>query len=97
MTTVTFTVSNSTGGRVPDFPVRLNALTHNIDLGGVCGTPSAISPSNFQMTNSTGQATFVYRVRVAAGSSTSLFACVPYESFPNLTLPLQAFSLGPPP
>lgn len=96
VTTVTFTVSNSTGGRVTNFPVALNALAYTSNLGGSCGTPSSVSPANFQMTNSTGQATFVYRVRIAAGSGSSLFSCVPYDTFPSLTLPLQAFSLALP-
>jgi hypothetical protein len=98
VTTVTFTVSNSTGGRVTNFPVGIDALAYNTNQGGSCGTPSTFSPaSNYQLTDSTGQAVFVYRLRVGAGTITQLASCVPFISLPTLSLPLQAFALGLPP
>ena len=102
VTTVTFTVSNSTGGRVPGHPVVLDAQSYLFASGSCMTSPAPVSPGNalsgtYQLTNSTGQATFIYRVRMAVGSGNSLTECIPYADFQNLPLPLKGYALGLPP
>lgn len=98
VTTFTFTVSNSTGGRVTNWPVALDVVNTPAGAGcspgalGLLLTPTCGSPS-FQVTNSTGQATWVLRLPFGG---TSGFGFSP-SSFITFISSLQSFALGIPP
>ena len=92
VTTITFTVSNSTGGRVPNFPVSFAPTNYT----GTCnGQPeSSQTPSaNYYLTDSTGQVQVAYRLRFSESGN---ILCAPALALPYVSPTLTAYALGLP-
>ncbi|PIR17183.1 MAG: hypothetical protein COV48_08890, partial [Elusimicrobia bacterium CG11_big_fil_rev_8_21_14_0_20_64_6] len=90
VTTLTFTVSNSTGGRVPNYPVAVDRTNFN----GTCnGQPESSSTpdANYILTDSTGQASVIYRLRYTESGG---IACAPALALPNVSPTVTTYALG---
>lgn len=83
VTTLTFTVSNSTGGRVPGYPVALDYLSSNVS-----GLTQSISPAgNYSLTDSTGQARYVLRLRFPDWAADA-------DEYEDFSATVRAYALG---
>ncbi|MDD5302137.1 MAG: PQQ-binding-like beta-propeller repeat protein, partial [Elusimicrobia bacterium] len=93
VTTLTFTVSNSTGGRVSNYPVALDRT----NFTGVCNATmpeSSLTPAaNYYLTDSTGQARIAYRLRYTESGN---ILCTPALALPNVNPTVNAYALGLP-
>lgn len=93
VTTLTFTVSNSTGGRVSNFPVALDRT----NFTGVCNAvipESSVTPSaNYYLTDSTGQVNVAYRLMYSESGG---IICSPGLALPSVNPTLTAYALGLP-
>lgn len=92
VTTLTFTVSNSTGGRVSNFPVALDGT----NFQGLCnGQPeSSFTPSsNYHLTDSTGQVRIAYRLMFSESGG---ILCNAGQALPNVSPTVNAYALGLP-
>lgn len=93
VTTLTFTVSNSTGGRVSNFPVALDRT----NFTGVCNAvapESSLTPAaNYYLTDSTGQVNVAYRLRFTESGT---LLCAPALALPYVNPTVTAYALGLP-
>jgi len=93
VTTLTFTVSNSTGGRVSNFPVALDRT----NFTGVCNAvipESSLTPAaNYYLTDSTGQVRVAYRLMFSESGG---ITCSPGLALPNVDPTVTAYALGLP-
>jgi len=93
VTTLTFTVSNSTGGRVSNFPVALDRT----NFTGVCNAvipESSLTPAaNYYLTDSTGQVRVAYRLIFSESGG---ITCSPGLALPNVNPTVTAYALGLP-
>ncbi|MBI2386457.1 MAG: PQQ-binding-like beta-propeller repeat protein [Elusimicrobia bacterium] len=93
VTTLTFTVSNSTGGRVSNFPVGLDRTNFTGTCNAVAPESSLTPASNYYLTDSTGQVSVAYRLRY---SESGTLLCAPALALPYVAPTVTAYALGLP-
>lgn len=93
VTTLTFTVSNSTGGRVSNFPVGLDRTNFTGTCNAVAPESSLTPAANYHLTDSTGQASVAYRLRF---SESGTLLCAPALALPYVVPTVTAYALGLP-
>jgi hypothetical protein len=93
VTTITFTVSNSTGGRVSNFPVALDRTNFTGNCNAVIPESSLTPASNYYLTDSTGQVSVAYRLLYTESGN---ILCSPAQALPNVNPTVTAYALGLP-